>query len=401
MVKAGIGEPQANIIPVSGDQTPLTLDKHYLAIDAVSWFVNQESSWFTDKIATGTLSIRIGTGESYNVALGVYELKGGAKVAPVFSRPVLPARAFRGGPITLQAVISGVAQSNGVGKILQGVADAALGVVGTMVQTAALSGPSQVLGAAGGALVGGVRALLNAQDNRFRLFDPTTGIEKTIDPTDLSGPTMYVLLHRGTKLDPKKLAVAGEAGAEAPSYEGKRLEDGVWLLLRLRRLTEYPVEPVWLTKFRSWVESVRHLADSWEANMITAKVARAKLTGGGEGAPSVYDVYRELTAEILSDGLLTATESGSYLAALRAIWRLALRLVEEGDRAEFDEAMTQLASGTITDVEVRTAMAKAILEAQRARGVAPAVIKVETADTGSIPIGDYPRLQRALSPTEQ
>jgi hypothetical protein len=397
MVKAGIGDHQALIIPATDDGTPLTIHKHYLEIDSVCWFVNQESSWFSDKIATGTLSIRIGTGESYNVALGVFELKGKAKIAPVFGRTVLPARAFRGGPITVQAVISGVARSNGVGKVLQGVADAAFGVVGTMVQTAALTGPSQILGAAGGALVGGVRDLLNAQDSSLRLFDPTTGIEKTIQPDDFRRPTMYVLLYRGSALDESKLTVIGAAGAEAPSYEGERIEDGVWLLLRFRRLTEYPFEPSWLTKFRSWLDSVTHLIDSWEANVITTDIARTKLNSGGEGSPSVYDVYRELTAEVLSDGLLTASESGSYLAVLRAVWRLARRLVDGGDRAAFDKAMTQLSSGSVTDAEVRTTVAKAILEAEHARGTAPTVTKVGRDDSGSLSIGDYPRLQRVLS----
>lgn len=397
MVKAGVGEHEATIILMSDDKTPLTLHKHYLRIDAVRWFVNQEAGWFTDKIVTGTLSIKIEPGESYNVTLGVYELKGGAKIAPVFGRTVLPARAFRGGPITVQAVISGVAESNGVGKVLQGVADAALGVVGTMVQTATLTGPSKVLGEAGGALVGGVRDLLNAQGNSLRLFDPKTGIDKTIQPTDFRGPRMYLLLHRGTKLEPNKLAITGEEGAEVLFYEDRELEDGVWLLLRFQRLTEYPVEPSWLPKFRGWIQSVRHLADSWEDNLLTQKAARAKLTGGGEGSESVYDVYRDLTAVILSDGLLTAAESGSYLAALRAVWRLAIKLVDRGERAEFDNAMTRLGGGSIADAEIRTAVAKALLEAERAHGAAPDVTKVATGDAEPLLIADYPRLQSALN----
>jgi hypothetical protein len=400
MVKAGVGEHQAIVIPGGGDGTPLTLHKHYFSIDAVGWFVNQESGWFSDKIATGTLSMRIGAGETYNVALGVYELKGGARIAPVFGRPVLPARAFRGGPITVQAVISGAKKSNGLGKVLQGVADAALGVVGTMVQTASLTGPSQVLGAAGGALVGGVRDLLNAQDNNLRLFDPTTGIEKTLEPADIRAPTMYVLLHRGTKLEPKKLKVGSEGGGEVLTYDGKALEDGAWLLLRFRRSTEYPTEPTWLKKFRDWVGSVEQLADDLDSQGVTVEAARAQLTSGGEGAPTVYDVYRELYAEIRSDGLLTAAESGSYLGVLRAVRKLALQLIDGGNRAGFDAAMGQLRVGSLTDPQIRKAVAEGVRDADAARNAAPAV----TMDVGlaadldvSLPLNDYGRLADVLN----
>jgi hypothetical protein len=400
MVKAGIGEHQATVISGPGDNTPLTAHKHYLSIDAVGWFVNQESGWFSDKIATGTLSIQIGAGESYNAALGVYELKGGAKIAPMFGLPMLPARAFRGGPITVQAVISGVTKSNGIGKVLQGVTDAALGVVGTMVQTASLTGPSQVLGAAGGALVGGVRDLLNAQENKLRLFDPTTGIKKALQPADILAPTIYVLLHRGTKLEPGNVKVVRQGGDEVLTYDGKALEDGAWLLLRFQRSTEYPIEPTWLKKFDDWVGSVEKLGDDLDSQTITAEAARARLTSGGEGSPSVYDVYRELYDEIRSDGLLTSAESGSYLGVLRALRLLALQMVGGGNRAEFDAAMAQLRTGSLTDPQVRKAVAEGNRDADVARGAAPAETKVAglPADLDvSLPLHEYGRLKDVLS----
>src|SRR6516162_5684677 len=107
-LKAGQGEHQATLIGGPADPMPLTPQKHYLAVDVAGWFVNQESGWFKDRLATGTLTLNVGGSESYHVALGLYELKGGARVAPVFGKPVLPERVYRGGPISVQAVISGV-----------------------------------------------------------------------------------------------------------------------------------------------------------------------------------------------------------------------------------------------------------------------------------------------------
>jgi hypothetical protein len=389
------------MIPTGEDGTALTLQKHYLAVDAVSWFVNQESSWFRDRAATGTLSITFGD-ESYHVALGLYEQKDGARIAPVFDKPVLPARAFKGGPITVQAVLSGVSTTTGLGKMLQEVASAALGVAGTMAQTATLAGPSPVLTAAGAAMIKGVRQLLDAQDTKLRLFDPTTGIEKTVQPADVRGPVTYLLLYRGDKLDPKKLRVATAGGTEQPTYDGRLLADGVWLLIRFRVTSEYPVEPVWLGRVRDWIADVERLADDVAVGGVTAEAARAKLTAGGDGTPSLYDTFRDLTAAVRADGVLTAAESGSYLGVLRAVRLLALRLVNGGNPAAFGDAMGQLRSGSLTDPDLRAAVAKAADEAARDRGVVTkAAGGVFGAADGSapgptLPIDDLPRLRAAL-----
>lgn len=355
-------------------------------------------------MATGTITIKIGAQESYHVALGLYELKGGARIAPVFDRPLLPERVYRGGPISLQAVISGLQKTNGIGKMLQGVTDAALGVVGTMVQTATLAGPSQLLSSAGGALVGGVRELLNNQTKDFRLFDPTTGVEKAVHPSNLKGPVTYLLLHRGTKLDPKKLKVARENDADIPRYDGKPLEDGVWILLRLRRSSEYPAEPTWLPAVREWIAAVEELADNLSAGSETEASSKAKLAPGGDSGPTLDNRYRELTATIRSDALLTSSEAGSYLGVIRAVRLLALRLVSGGDIEEFGRVMAALRTNTLTDPEVREAIAKAGQEAARARGV-PAITRSPTspaalADASAAPLlawDDYPRLRALLA----
>lgn len=408
-IKAGEGEHQTFLVHGNDDdQVVLTPQKHYLAIDAVSWFVNLDSSWFRERLATGTLSVKIGSAESYHVALGLYELKGGARTAPVFDRPVLPERVFRGGPVTVQAVISGLSKTTGIGKLLQGIADAALGVVGTMVQSASLAGPSQVLSSAGSALVGGVRELLNTQDAKLRLFDPTTGIEKTLSPTELHGRTNYLLLYRGAQLDAGSVAVSQMGTFEQPLYQGQPLDDGVWLLLRLRRTLEYPAEPAWLKRLEIWIAAVQQLADNLGAGALSADQARNRLNMGGDAAPSLYDTYQQLTTAILSDAQLTVTESGSYAAVLRATRLLALRLVNGGNPEEFEAAMTQVRTGTLTDPELRAAVTQAAADAARARAatvpsLAPMGVlgDAQWSDAASprLPLAELPRLRSLLVPT--
>jgi hypothetical protein len=142
------------------------------------------------------------------------------------------------------------------------------------------------------------------------------------------------------------------------------------------------------------------LADDLDSQGTTTEADRGRLTSGGEGSPSIYDYYRELYAEIRSDGLLTAAESGSYLGVLRAVRKLALQLVDGGNRAGFDAAMGRLRSGSLTDPEVRKAVAGGVRDADVARDVAPAV----TMNVGlaadlevSLPLNEYGRLKDVLN----
>jgi len=96
-MKAGEGEHQATLIQSTEDKAILTVQKHYLAVDAVSWFVNQESGWFKDRMATGTISIKIGSQESYHVALGLYDLKGGRGSPRCSTGPCCPNGRIAGG----------------------------------------------------------------------------------------------------------------------------------------------------------------------------------------------------------------------------------------------------------------------------------------------------------------
>ena len=102
------------------DQTVLTAGSHYIGVDAVAWFINKADGWFTSSMASGTLDIRLSSGlEKYQAALGTFELKGGAKVAPVFERPILPDRNFRGGPITIAASLTALKKDTVVAGLLK------------------------------------------------------------------------------------------------------------------------------------------------------------------------------------------------------------------------------------------------------------------------------------------
>ena len=51
------------IIPTgSGATGKLAANKHYVGIDAVAWFINKKGNWFTDRISSGTLDIKLADG---------------------------------------------------------------------------------------------------------------------------------------------------------------------------------------------------------------------------------------------------------------------------------------------------------------------------------------------------
>src|SRR5215468_831106 len=111
--RAGMGEHHSYVLKGvnTGNVSALQPNRHYISVEAASWFVNQDSSWFRERMATGTLTIVLEAGpETFEVALGIYELDGGAHIAPVADRAILPERVYRGGRITFKTHLSGVSR---------------------------------------------------------------------------------------------------------------------------------------------------------------------------------------------------------------------------------------------------------------------------------------------------
>lgn len=343
---AGSGEHSAYLVANDeGDGLPLTAQAHYLGINAVSWFVNKEASWFKDRMAVGTLSILLAAGdERYEVGLGMYELRAGATTAPIFDRPVLPERVFRGGAITLRVLLSGLARDTRIARLIKNTSVAALSVVGGLVQTAAASGPNAPLSRAASTLVGGIGEILDAQEEKMRIFD-ASGFEITLRPAQLLDRETYILLHRGARLDDTKLAVSKNEAMPSLTYDSQPLRDGAWVLLRLRREDQYPIERDWFQPFRRWLNGMASLVDDVQIGMLSKEDAITTLRAGPEAAPTVYDRYRGLRDQILNDGVLTQTEAAGYCLTLSEYRRLALAAILTGDYESFRDGVQALCGG--------------------------------------------------------
>jgi hypothetical protein len=187
--------------PEPQDEGSFIARKHYLAVDAVAWYVNKDSNWLKEKTASGTLEITLSGGlENYQAALGTFKLKSGSKVAPIFDIPILPDRNYRGGPIIFNISLCAIKNDRILGRILKSAADASLNIVSGMVETAGLTGPSKILTSAGNELINGVKGVLSDNTEKYEPLFDSGGLRFGLYPQDITGSQIYLLFHRGAKL---------------------------------------------------------------------------------------------------------------------------------------------------------------------------------------------------------
>lgn len=358
--EAGRGDNHVYILcpPNQGAPEKLVGEKHYVGVDSASWFINKQGNWFKDRTASGTLTISMAEGrEEYNIALGIFELDKGARTAPVFDRPVLPDRRYQGGVLTFRVSLTSLNRDTAFASVLKSSASASLNIVGGMVETATAVGPQQVLGAAGGALVRGIsEALANTAPGREPLFSGA-GIELSIRAESFSYPEIYVLFHRGGQLDPNLLKTALYGQTRIATYDNKPLEDGAWLLLRLRRTEVY-------SGVRSWFDDERRLRAAFDDLVSdvaygsrTRAEALAQLAPGDGANSTLYDDFVGLRRQIRTDGVLTVSDAKGRVDELsKARSAVAMRIREMGTAPE-----APAASKTTAAADVLSSAASAVL----------------------------------------
>jgi hypothetical protein len=329
---AGKGEHHIYRIKTSADDTKdkgLEAEKHYLGIDAVAWFINKESSWFSSRMASGTLDITLAGGlERYQAALGVFDLAGGAKTAPVFDRPILPDRRYRGGPIVVSASLSGAKKDTALSSMLKSAAGASLGVLSGMVQTATIVGPAKLLEAAGQDLVSGVKKVLSeSAEKREPLFD-FAGLELSIQPGELGHDETYFLFHRGTELNSNKLTVDRNGQLFVPVLGSQPLDDGAWLLLRFRKSTEYSGVREWFDVATRWRNKLAALVDDVGFKIVSKDAALKRLRPTTSGDQTLFDEYSQLRTMVITDGVLTEAEASTRAGLLRAALQATVNAVQ-------------------------------------------------------------------------
>jgi hypothetical protein len=364
ITKAGEGEHHVYPIAVdSKDNSRLEAEKHYIGIDAVAWFINKTSTWFSDRIASGTLDITLAGGlEKYQTALGVFELKSGSKTAPVFVRPVLPDRRYRGGPITIAAALTATKGDTAVAGMLKSAASASLGLVAGIVQTASITGPAKLLEAAGNDLVSGVKKMLaDTGKKREALFD-FSGLEFNMQPEQWVGSENFVLLHRGAKLNQAELAIGRYGDLLLPTWNSQPLEDGAWLLLRLRKSTQYSGYREWFDTAKKWRGKLSALLDDVQLEIVSYESALKRLQPSSTGNQTLFDEYSQLRTLIANDGVLTELEAAGRAGMLRAALQSAFDAIKKQDPSIFRSDLENLAQSLLQGAPVSGETGAAFLD---------------------------------------
>jgi hypothetical protein len=345
--EAGRGEHHVyTIVPKNGeDRAKLTAGSHYVGVDAVSWFINKQNSWFSDRIPSGTLEIKMSGGlEDYPVALGGFRLPEGGRIAPVFQNPILTERNYRGGPISFKAMLAAVKKDAALAGMLKTAASASLGIVAGMVETATLSGPAGILGAASNDIIVSVRRMLTDPNLKAEPIFDFANIDFNLRPEAVIGPEIYVLFHRGAVLHEAGLSVKAGVDVQAaglsarrqsatmmPYYDNAPLEDGAWLLLRVRRSDEYSGARGWYIDTGKLRGKIKSLVDDVKAGLVTKEDGLTQLKPTETGGQTIVDEFFRLRSLILNDGVLSEREAGAQVGLLYAAIVAAREAVKKGN----------------------------------------------------------------------
>lgn len=342
--KAGLGEHRVYKITVpDSDTAKLTAGNHYIGIDAVAWYVNKENNFFSSRMSTGTLEIQLAGGlEKYDIALGTFDLAGGNHIAPIFNKAVLPDRNYRGGDILLKVQLSALRKDKVLASLLKSAGNATLGIAEGMVSTATLAGPSVLLGAAGKAIISGIQTILtDSGENKEPLFD-FRGMEYGIRPEEIMGKQVYFLFHRGAQLDEANLKIGMTGNLLLPIHNNAVLDDGVWILFRIRRSDEYSGVRDWFEEAKKLRMRISNTVEDFFMNIITEEKAFSEFSLGAEGRKTILDEFLDLRTIISNDGVITEREALFYIGNLRARLESARNAVTSHDKSLYMKAVNNI-----------------------------------------------------------
>jgi hypothetical protein len=257
-------------------------------------------------------------------------------------------------------MLSAIKKDAVIGSMLKSAANASLGIVAGMVSAATLSGPPKILAAAGEDIISSVRKVLcDTGENREPIFD-FTGLEFAIRPEFIVGPQTFLLMHRGAALEEAELTVGTDGQLLMPFYNNVVLDDGAWLLLRVRRSDEYSGVREWFEDAKKLRGGIKSLVDDFEAGFLTKEEGLAQLKPSSTGDKTLLDEFFRLRSVINNDGVLSEREAGLYVGQLyTAILAAKKAISSDGGGQNPSQMLTAVIDGT----------SKALSQGQRIGGM--------------------------------
>jgi hypothetical protein len=288
--------------------------EHYLGLDAVRWYVNEQGHVLSKKMASGTVKLSLGE-EEYVAGLGRYELEGGAYTAPVFNQLILPNRAYTGGQLTVKTYVRVIKSDTLLSKLLKDMAKASVTMIAGAVGAATAAGPLALLLKAGTSFTSGIEDILKQGEKGVTIFDPG-GLQVTLSSSDVKRRNTYLLVHRGAELDGKRLKLWKTAKGMTVSYKGKLLRDGAWILYRLRRENVYGYYRPWQREARKLRGKLKDLITDLENGLMSREEAIKALDPSKKSHPNLASGVIDVRKQIRSDYVFTEKEMNSKAESL-------------------------------------------------------------------------------------
>jgi hypothetical protein len=318
------------------DTAPFEARKQYIGIDAVRWYLNEQGNLFHNRMASGTFEISL-ENETYSGGLGTYELKGQARTAPVFDLPILNNRVFRGGRISIKVYVKAIEDDTLLGSLLRDMSKASIGVLSGAISAATATGPLAALLTISGNLVAGVKKILEEGSRPVTVLEPS-GVSLNVPLTELKGAQNYVLIHRGAVLKQAGLEVTQQGAVVDVLYEGQPLQDGAWILLRLRREDSYGDPRPWDKAAEEAREAIDGLLDSVRLGSASPDSAQKALSPGTPGSPSVYDKVMSVVNQVRADYALAEREAIKIAGGLIGLLGVAKKAIKGNEVSIYDKA---------------------------------------------------------------
>lgn len=358
--EAGTGNAKTyHIQPAENDNsTSFEPKKHYLRVDAVSWFLNKESNFFKTFIASGALQIKL-PNENYEVGLGTYKLDDGMRTAPIFNRPIIDDRVYLGGSLTISATTQAIKKDTLLSKILKDLGNSTVEVVTGAIQGATFAGPTASLLEVSKGLTNNIKEILNEGDKKIDFFS----IENTFQLSKFFGDENYILLHRGAELAQDKLKIKTTDNHNIElTYNGKLLDDGAWVLLRISRIDKYSGLRPWYIQARNIRSEIDNFMDSFEFGALTKEQALHQLTPSDADPNNTASKVMELMSIIRNDFVLSYRDSLVESSMFRSLLFAARTAVEKNDVSEYKKIRDSFLTETKTGVEPNKMFASIIKE---------------------------------------
>ncbi len=331
--EAGQGVANTFHLELSNDDTKNSFEprKHYVRIDAISWFVNKQSNFWKDYISSGTLRIKIAD-EIFDLGLGTYVLEKGMRTAPIFNRPIIEDKVYNGGDLTISTSLSAIKKDTLLGKILKDLGKSTIEVANGAIKAATVMGPQKALLDVSTSLTDNITAILNQGDKKIEFAT----IEDTYQLQKLDGIENFILLHRGAKIDKKDLTLDFDGEHKVNlMYKGKPFEDGVWILLRISKVDKYSGVRPWFQKARETRTEIQNLLDSFEFGSMTREAALKQLTPSEQDPNNIASKTMDLISIIRNDFVLSFRDAMLESVEFKTLLKNAREAIKANDVQKF------------------------------------------------------------------